>query len=522
MSMNKAQQTAADISALLRARTPLLWVATKEESRVEKYLVEAAGQAGYKSAFWDCVIGGISADRATTGLPADLLTNDLNEALAGIAGLGSNGSRGRMCWIIRDVKEWLKPPIGLTTLRALRNLCRQIPKMKKDNAQAIILISASSEIPEDLQGHATLIEFPLPDRSEIGSILDAAIRTLPESVRSEAVPEGTRDACIDAAIGLAADEVLGCYAKSLVTARKIDPAQIAKEKKRVIAKEKVLEYYDPIAGGLDAVGGLDVLKGWLVQRKLAYSPKARAYGLPAPKGCLLVGVPGCGKSLTAKAIATAWGIPLLKVDLNGLKSKYVGESEGNLRKMLRVIEAIGRCVVWIDEIEKALAGALGPAGDGGVSADVLGTLLSWMQERQGDAFVIATANDVTVLPPELLRKGRWDEIFFVDLPDQNERCEILTASLRGYGRVLPPSDVAIIAEACENFTGSEIAAIIPEAMFAAFAERERELQASDLAEALRHVSPLAKTAAEKIKRLRSWADGRARRATSVPTVVTAQ
>lgn len=267
-------------------------------------------------------------------------------------------------------------------------------------------------------------------------------------------------------------------------------------------------------GGLDAVGGPDVLKGWLASRKSAYSVEARAYGLPAPKGALLVGAPGCGKSLTAKAIATAWGVPLLRVDLGALKSKFVGESESNLRKAFQVIGAIGRCVVWLDEIEKALAGATQGAADGGVSSDALGAILSWMQERQGEAFVIATANDVSSLPPELLRKGRFDELWFVDLPNREERTEVLKAALRSHNRPIPDY-VADVANVTVNFTGAEIAALVPDALYIAFADGMRDVTADDLIAAAGGVVPLSSTAAEKIDALRAWAKGRARAATSV-------
>jgi len=264
---------------------------------------------------------------------------------------------------------------------------------------------------------------------------------------------------------------------------------------------------------------LEGVKGWLMGRTLAYSPEARAYGLPAPKGAMLVGVPGCGKSLLAKAFATGLGVPLLRLDMGALKSKFVGESEGNFRKALRVVETVGRCVLWIDEIEKALAGATQGAADGGVSSDALGTLLSWMQDRPGEAFVIATANKVEDLPPELLRKGRFDEIFFVDLPNEDERKSVLAATLRKHGRSKIEVDADKVAAATDGYTGSEIAEIVPDAMFAAFADGKREITSDDLLTAAATVVPLSKTAAEKIKTLREWAKGRARPASLPPQVV---
>lgn len=508
----RGQTVAADVSALLRARNSLLWIVTKEESRVERYLFEAAASAGYVPHSWDVAQG--AADMA--GTQERIGSNDPGDMLAAIRDrAASTVNPSRDIWIMRDLPIWLDGQPGAATLRLLRNLARSLPAAPRASAQAVIVLTPSGNVPPELSGHATVIEWPLPDRAEIAAILDSALNGLPEDMRTSAAPNGTRDSAIDSAVGLSGDEAAACYAKSLVQLRRIDPANVAQEKKRVIARERVLEWFDPLAGGLDAVGGLDNLKAWLIARRAAYSPQARAYGLPAPKGAMLVGVPGCGKSLTAKAIATAWGVPLLRVDLGALKSKFVGESEGNLRKAFNVIAAIGRCVVWFDEIEKALAGATQGAADGGVSSDALGAVLSWMQERQGEAFVIATANDVSSLPPELLRKGRFDEIWFVDLPNESERAAVLATALRGHGRGNVEIDATRVAAATEGFTGSEIAALVPDALYSAFADNAREIGTDDLLAAARSVVPLTKTMGEKLTRLREWANGRARPATSI-------
>ncbi len=512
-TQTKSQEVAADVAALLRARNPLLWVVTREEARVERYLFEAAASAGYVPRTWD--IGQGVCDMA--GQPQSQIGGPDPAETFSVIAEWSRTAKERGVWIMRDLPAWLQGPAGAQPCRLLRNLARSLPATAREQAQAVVVISPSGEIPAELAGHATVIEWPLPDRAEIAAILDAAIDSLPDDMKATAAPNGTRDAAIDAAVGLNGEEAASCYARSLVQLRRIDPATVAREKRRVITREKVLEWYDPLPGGLDAVGGLENLKTWLVSRSAAYSPAAREYGLPSPKGAMLVGVPGCGKSLTAKAIATAWACPLLKVDLGGLKSKFVGESEANLRKAFGVIEAIGRCVVWIDEIEKALQGATSGSADGGVSSDALGSILSWMQERQGQAFVIATANDVSALPPELLRKGRFDEIWWVDLPTAGERVAILSATMRQHGRGKVDVDLPAIAKACEGFTGAEMAAIVPDALFEAFADGAREISTADLVNAASTVVPLAKTASEKIAKLREWAVGRARAATKPET-----
>ena len=513
---SKSQAAADDVAALLRARNPLIWIVTREEARAEQYLVQAAAAASYVPHFWDVAQGVTMLDGRPENIggadPGDTL-DVIRERAAAQSGRGERG-----LWIMRDLPVWLQGAPGASPLRKLRNLARFLPGTPRESAQAVVVMSPSGDVPPELAVHASVIDWPLPDREEIGGILDAAVGALPEEMRAAAAPNGSRDAAIDAAVGLSGEEAASCFARSLVRLRKVDPATIAREKRRVVARERVLDWFDPLPGGLDAVGGLDNLKRWLVTRTAAYSPQARAYGLPAPKGALLVGIPGCGKSLTAKAIATAWNVPLLRLDLGALKSKFVGDSEANIRKAFAVIEAIGRCVVWLDEIEKALQGATSGSADGGVSSDALGAILSWMQDRQGDAFVIATANDVSALPPELLRKGRFDELWFVDLPTGEERTAILAAALKSHGRTV--DGIEAVAMRAEGFTGAELAALVPDALFEAFNDGGREPTAADLLRAAETVVPLSKTAAEKIAKLRDWANGRARPATSQATTTT--
>lgn len=495
-----ASQVNADITALLKARHTLLWITSREEVRVERALVEACGAAKFPVRFWDCATGITDA----TGTVIDRNAQDPSGCLDTIA-----NRQERAVYVLRDLHKWFDPVV----LRKLRTLSRTLQTAAPNVARAVVLLTPSGEVPPELAS-ATVIEYPLPDRAEVARILDDVLGALPEELRSTAAPNGKRDAAIDSAVGLTAEEIANCYAKSLVASRKVDPVLVANEKRRVIARERVLTWHDPDPRGLDAIGGLDLLKQWLMARRSAFSPKAREFGLPAPKGAMLVGIPGCGKSLTAKAIAAAWQMPLLRLDMGAMRSKYVGESEQNIRKALAVAEAVSPCILWLDEIEKALAGASGAQGDGGVAADALGAVLSWMQERQGSVFVIATANDVRALPPELLRKGRFDELFWVDLPTFEERRAIVAATLKQYNRTADGIDLDRIAIACDGFTGSEIAALVPDALFAAFADGERSLTTEDLRAAAATVSPLSKTAAERIEGLRQWAKGRARPAST--------
>lgn len=504
----KSQDTAADVLALLKARNPLIWITSREEARVERHLAAICEAAKIATATWDCAAGIVEPDKEPN--PE---TRDIGTALGEIELRTKSGPRG--AWIMRDVPPWLTGGAGMTTLRQLRNLVRLLPTVELENAQTLIVLSPAGEVPAELMNQASVIEWPLPDREEMGQLLDNTMDAQDPSKVEKL--NGNREPAIEAALGLSEDEAAACYARSIIQRKRMDPAIVIAEKKRIITRERLLEWYDPLPGGLDSIGGLDALKGWLKQRAMAFSPEARDYGLPSPKGMFLVGPPGTGKSMTAKAAATSLRCPLIKMDLGALKSKFVGESEGNIRRALKVLEALGLCVLWIDEIEKGMQGATSGSSDGGTSADQLGVILTWMQERKSPVFVVATANDATSLPPEFLRKGRFDEVWFVDLPTPTEREAVLAATLKTYGRGSVEIALDTVAKATDGWTGAEIAALIPEAMFAAFADGAREIETRDLIEAAGQTKPLSVTAAGKINALREWAKGKTRPASLIET-----
>lgn len=489
-------KTTSDLNALIRARNTLLWVVTREEARVEACIKEAAMAAKYRTLFWD-VATGVTDEQ---GAKIDGSQTAPLQALGRV-----RDAQEQTVFVLRDLHKWMDP----VTLRTIRSVARAL--QAQDISKTMIILTPSSEIPPELTGSAIVVDWPLPTRDDIADLLKLVIESQADDHPARKLKALVREAAVDAAMGLMLEEAGACYAKSLAMTKTIDPSLVSQEKKRVIAREKVLTWYDPDSRGLDAIGGLGLLKEWLVVRAVAFTKKARTYGLPVPKGVLLIGVPGCGKSLTAKAVAAAYGKPLLRLDMGALRSKWVGESEANIRKALQTAEIIAPCVLWIDEIEKAMAGAGGGgASDGGVSTDALGTVLTWMQERKTPVFVIATANDVSSLPPELLRKGRWDEMFFIDLPNQQERIEVLAANLKLFNIAAEGIKLSSVAAACNQFSGAEIAALVPDAMFIAFNDSERGITTRDLLDVSAKTVPLAKSSAEKIGELRLWARDRTR------------
>ena len=318
----------------------------------------------------------------------------------------------------------------------------------------------------------------------------------------------------NASLGLTESEAENLYAKLVVRDRSFDASDlpfVVSEKKKLIRKSGLLEYYD-FSESIDSVGGLDKLKTWLKQRGLAFSQQARDFGLPAPKGVLLLGVQGCGKSLAAKATATLWNLPLLKLDVGQIFDSYIGSSEHNMREAIKMAEVLSPNILWLDEIDKAFAGVgARHTADSGTSARVFGTFLTWMQEKTVPVFVIATANNIDSLPPELLRKGRFDEIFFIDLPVASERQSIFTVQLRKRGRRPEQFDIPRFCERTEGFTGAEIEQLIIAGLYRAFAEN-RELQNADILFEINETVPLSVTYQEHIEALRAWATPRARSA----------
>jgi len=341
-------------------------------------------------------------------------------------------------------------------------------------------------------------------------VLDETVEQVGDNPRVDVnLADGGREQIVKALTGLTRSEAENALAKVIVTRSRLDPDDIdllLAEKEQIIRKSGMLEFYStPERFG--SIGGLENLKTWLRQRGKAFSEKARQFGLPSPRGLLLVGVPGCGKSLSAKAVAAEWKMPLLKFDLGKVFGGLVGQSEENMRRALKMAEAVAPCVLWIDEIEKGLSGSRGSSGDSGTSTRVFGTLLTWMEENTRQVFTIATANDIEGLPPELLRKGRFDEIFFIDLPGPHERANILAIHLAKHHRDHRDFDLASHVLAADGFSGAEIEQTVVSALYAAFAEGEdTKLEDRHLEQAIRSTMPLSQSMGPRIGLLRNEAE----------------
>ena len=491
----------SEITSMLKARYSCIWLLTSEEERTEGIVMEAGPAARYGVEFWDSFDG-------VTDMTGEVLDGSqaIKNPLAMLDRI--NKSSDRKVYVLRDLHRYLN---NGQVVRAVKSTARAIANKPSNEARTIIILTPNSEVPEELNGTAVVVEVPLPKREEMSAILDNILKAIDPEIAEKANENGNREASIDAALGLMGKQAENCFAKSLVATQKIDPGMISEEKKRAISMSQGLEWIDPDPRGMEAVAGLERVKKFSALRRRGLTQAARDYGLPAPKGVMLAGVPGCGKSLTAKAIASDWKVPLLRLSLADSEDMYVGGSAKNLRAGLDVAELLAPCVLHIDEIEKAVSGATGPQGDGGVAKKTLGSLLTWLQEKTAPVFVVATANDVESLPAELLRKGRFDELFFVDLPTAVERRAILEVTLRQYGR--DPETVGnldSLVESSEGWSGSELAAIVPEALYAAFDDDERELTVADLEAQAAEVVPLSETARERIDAIREWSKGRAR------------
>ena len=401
-------------------------------------------------------------------------------------------------------------------IRKLRDI---LPDLKASR-KTIVFISPALILPSDMEKEISVLNFDLPDMNELGSVLAELEQSIPEeNIR---ISPAERRELIRSALGMTMQEAENAFCRAIVRQKGLDSSAVSiihEEKNQIVKKTGVLEFVQTDLG-IDDIGGLENLKKWLAKRNGAWQERAREYHIPAPKGVLITGVPGCGKSLTAKAMSSIWNLPLLKLDMGKIFGGLVGSSEENIRKAIRTAEAVAPSILWIDEIEKGFTGTKS-GGDSGTSARVFGTFLTWMQEKESSVFVIATSNDIESLPAELLRKGRFDEIFFVDLPTVKEREKIFQVHLlsrlkdTALKHEVTVDDVTLreLASLTEGFSGAEIEQAVIAALYEAFFQ-ERGLIMDDLRKCIRDTVPLSILQKEQIRRLKEWAGNRAVLATA--------
>lgn len=482
------------LTTYLSAGYPGLAVVSSEEARAEAEIATVCSSLKRRLHAWSSTEGLVDTKEGRVTNCSDPL--ELLQLLEGMF----NAKEPRHVVLLRDLQLHLDqtdPPL----IRRMKDILR----LAKVGGHAIILLGCRLKLPQELEHEITTVDFSLPDATQLRAVLEGILK----SAKIKSLNDAIREGAIQSALGLTTMEAENAFALSVVETGGIDHKVIAREKARTLKRNGLVEVVEATTC-LDDIGGLGLLKDWLVRRSGAFSASAKAYGLPAPKGLLIVGIPGTGKSLTAKATASAFGLPLLRLDMGRVFGGIVGQSEANLRAIIQTAEAISPCVLWIDEIEKGFSGSSSSGStDGGTSSRVFGSFLSWMQEKNKPVFVVATANDVSKLPPEFLRKGRFDEMFFVDLPDAQERAQIWDIVIARHGRKPTDFDTVVLAQMCELYTGAEIEAVFVDALHEAYADG-REPKPSDILEATEHMIPLAQLMDGQIAALRHWAKGRAR------------
>jgi len=482
--------------ALLRARHPCIFIPTHEEDEALQFVHETVFRQSYRMRLWS-VVNGI-CDGKVKDLPPAPETEHPAAALYYL-----QRQADHTITVFLDLVDHLD---DARTMRLLRDLIRHCAQ----SASHVVLIDHRDELPPVIAGLATRMELSLPDGPELEEIVRQTLRRCHQEQRIRVdINRSAYQAVLRNLAGLSRRQVEQLILETVVDDRRFDSTDIntiLARKRELVQSGGLLQYVQaPVA--LHEIGGLRRLKAWLERRRFALTDEAEQFGLSAPRGVLMLGVQGAGKSFCAKAIATAWQRPLLRMDVGALYDRYIGESERRLRDALHQAERMAPIVLWIDEIEKAFASAASRSTDGGLSQRMFGALLTWMQEHRAPVFLVATANDIEALPPEMLRKGRVDEIFFVDLPTEETRRQIFSIHLAKRNHDPAAFDLDALARAAEGFSGAEIEQAIIAALHDAFAAR-RKLDTQQVLAALRVSPPLSVTMAERVGALRAWAQHR--------------
>ena len=490
-----------ELNILVQAQYPLIYLITPEEERAEHAVAKIAkDNAEYKRVFvWTVTRGMVEYGQPRQGTQHNTVSPEA--AIEWTIRQKENG-----IYIFKDLHPFIDGPV---ITRWLRDAIASF----KGSDKLIILMSPLQTVPIELEKEVVVLDYPLPNLTELDQVLSEQLA----KNRSHRINTETREKLLKAALGLTKDEAEKVYRKAQVKAGQLTENEVEivlSEKKQLIRRNGILEYIEEDET-IDSVGGLEELKGWLKQRSNAFTERAREYGLPQPKGMLILGVPGCGKSLIAKTTSRLWGLPLLRLDMGRVyDGSTVGRSEANLRSALKTAESISPVILFIDELDKAFAGGGGSGdSDGGTSGRIFGSFLTWMQEKKSPVFVMATANRVERLPGEFLRKGRFDEIFFVDLPNSTERKDIFGIHLGKRRSEISRFDLEQLTKVSDGFSGAEIEQAIIAAMYDAFAQ-DREFTQLDIIAAIKATLPLSRTMTEQVTALRDWAGQRARPASA--------
>ena len=486
-----------ELSILIQAQYPLIYLVTSEEERAEQAIAEIAqASKPQRHVFLWTVTHGI----VEYGQPRNVTQHNTVSPEAAVE--WATRQRDPAIFVFKDLHPFVDSP---AVTRWLRDAIASF----RGSQRTILLMSPVQQIPIELEKEVAVLDFAMPDMAELNQVLSQQL----ELTRNRRITTETREKLLKAALGLTRDEAEKVYRKAQVTTGRLTDEEVGivlSEKKQLIRRNGILEYIEEDET-IQSVGGLEELKRWLTQRSNAFTERAREYGLPQPKGMLILGVPGCGKSLIAKTTSRLWGLPLLRLDMGRVyDGSMVGRSEANLRNALKTAESISPAILFIDELDKAFAGTAGSAdSDGGTSSRIFGSFLTWMQEKDSPVFVMATANRVERLPGEFLRKGRFDELFFVDLPNAEERKDIFRIHLSKRKRDISRFDLDQLANVSDGFSGAEIEQALVAAMYDAFAQ-EREFTQLDIIAAVKATQPLSKTMSEQVTALREWARQRAR------------
>ena len=499
------------IKDMLKAYYPVLYLTSYEYDRTKQKIegivnILRSENKNLRLYNWNCVDGLRLIEGVTPSPVRNKDGEEIVEPEETLKYILNDRESSKDIFVLEDFNNYIEEENVKFYIRSIAE------KARHTNTHAIVL-SAVYKLPIELEKYVTVLNIPLPNRGDMEKTLGVVERQCKINLTVE-----MRNRMVDAALGMTSMEadLAFCLAAVKDDLGPNAPYTVSSEKEQIIKKSGILDYF-PKNESLKDVGGMDILKDWLFKRQKAYEKKARDFGLQEPKGLLLLGVPGCGKSLTAKSIASFWNMPLLRLDIGKVYQGLVGSSEDNIRKAIATAEAVAPCVLWIDEIEKGLNGVQSSGStDGGVTSRIFSTILTWMQEKTSPVFVVATANNINLLPPELLRKGRFDEIFFVDLPNQKERENIFSIHLKKKGQDPSQYPMEMLGKKTEGFNGAEIEECIKEAMFAAYVEApdNPKLLSKHLVDAILKTVPLSTTMREQIAALRNWAVTRAKNASN--------